>query len=587
MRPALAALAALLLSGPGGGAAQATGPQSTAGTPFPPPAVTELRRDVLGALDHYRPPSAQWSVLVTSLDIGDTLFALEPHRQMAPASNMKLFTSAAALSALGPDFRFLTYLVSDAPVVDGVLEGDLVLYGTGDPGISDRFFPDKLTVFRTLARQLAERGVRVVAGDLVGDASFLPGPLRPAGWADEDLNDHFAAAVSALSFNENVVSFRLVAADRAGDPPEVHTIPERAGLPVENHGVTVADRPRYRIGIVRERPDAPVRIEGSIRRGARDVWRQLTVPDPPAFALSVFRGVLEEEGIAVRGGDRVVSDPAESRVSGARISAPSSSGTTLRILGRHRSPPLRTYLAEVNKHSNNLYAELIFRTTGRLAGSGGDPGGAAAAVARHLSKLGVDLGATHQVDGSGLSEENRTTAATLVQLLERVAASPLWEEFWHTLPVAGRRRELGRMYRTAAAGNLRAKTGTIEDASALTGVVRSRDQERLVFSILVNGVSSTTRAKRVENLIGARLARFTRGPGAARVAAAAVPDPRPPLEVPDRYRVRPGESFSTIARRHGVTLDELLRLNPDVEPRRLRAGQWILIPPPPGAPPGD
>jgi len=498
---------------------------------------------------------------------------------LAPASNLKLLTSAAALAALGPDFRFRTYLVTNGAVRDGVLEGDLVLYGTGDPGISDRFFPTKHTVFHLLIDQLAAVGIHTVEGDLVGDASFLAGPLLPESWDPADLNDHFAAAISALSFNENVVSFRVEASSTAGRPPTVHTIPDHAGLDVANHATTVTGTPRPRLAILRETPLEPIQVEGTIRINSRDVWRQMTVPDPPAFALSVFRAVLDDRGIRVAGRNRVETRPGASVVSGASITSPSSSDRPrTRTLARHQSPPLREYLEEVNKRSNNHYAELVFRTLGRLSGGSGSPESATAAVAATLSDLGVSTGGTIQVDGSGLSSANRIRTTTFVSLLANVATSPFWTEFWHTLPTAGTRRELRRMQGTEAAGNLRAKTGTIEDVSALSGVVRSRDEERLAFSILVNGTPSTTRAKRVENAIGVRLASFSRGASDALPALAVVPDPEEPMSATERYRVRSGESFTTIARRHRITLDELLRANPNIEPRRLQAGQWILIP---------
>ena len=259
-----------------------------AGSPALQGQSTQLRRlesDIEGALSTYRWPSATWGVLITSLDQGDTLFAVNPDSTLAPASNMKLLTSAAALATMGPDFRFRTYLVTTGRVSDGVLEGDLVMYGTADPGISDRFFADKHTVFHLLIDQLAERGVHTVRGDLVGDASFLPGPLRPESWDPADLDDHFAAAVSALSFNENVVSFRVEAGGGPGRPPIVHTIPDNAGLEVVNGATTVSGTPRLRLGIFRENPLAPVQLEGSIRTNNRDLWRQMTVPDPPAFTL--------------------------------------------------------------------------------------------------------------------------------------------------------------------------------------------------------------------------------------------------------------------------------------------------------------
>lgn len=542
--------------------------------------AARLSADLSRLLEQNAWRNARWSLLVVSLDRGDTLFALDADSARAPASNMKILTAAAALRELGPDFRFRTYLATEGTVEGGVLRGDLVLYGTGDPGISDRFFPGKETVFLQLAEQLAALGIREVDGDLVGDDSFLPGPLRPEGWEPEDLNDHFAAAVSALSFNENVVSLRVEAATRPGWRPLVHTIPDHAGLEVDNRAVTVEGRGRVTIG--RADPMDPIQVEGTIQRGGRDVWRQITVSDPADFAISVFRAVLESQGVRVRGTQRVEHRSEASVVGGARVTAPAASERPrTRVLATHVSPPLRDYLAVVNKRSNNLYTELLYRTLGRNHTGSGDPDSSAMAVATSLAAMGVDTSGVVQMDGSGLSATNRVRATTLVQVLTRMASSDQWADFWASLPEAGNRRELPRMYRTAAAGNLRAKTGTIEGVSALSGVVQSQDGERLAFAILVNGTPSTTRAKRVEDGIGVRLASFTRGAGAVpSTTVAQLPPPPVPADLggPTHHRVARGENMEGIARRYGVTLEELMRANPTVEPRRLQAGRSLVIP---------
>jgi D-alanyl-D-alanine carboxypeptidase/D-alanyl-D-alanine-endopeptidase (penicillin-binding protein 4) len=235
----------------------------------------------------------------------------------------------------------------------------------------------------------------------------------------------------------------------------------------------------------------------------------------------------------------------------------------------------------VNKKSNNLFTELVFRTMGRSREGVGSPEASARAVASALVTLGVDTAGVVQADGSGLSAGNRVRASTFVSLLGRLADSDVWGEMWATLPEAGNRRELARMYRTPAAGNLRAKTGTIEGVSALSGVVQSRDGERLAFSILVNGTPSTSRAKAIENEIGVRLASFTRG-DAALPPTRITQLPPPPIPTdsggPARHLVERGESFDVIARRYGLTLEELRRANPDIQPRRLRVGSWIAIP---------
>lgn len=549
-----------------------------------PPAalgVEEIRRlgdDLTRLVSAYPWRGARWSVLVVSLDRGDTLFALEPDQARAPASNLKLLTSAAALRELGPEYRFRTYLATTGHVEGDALVGDLVLYGTGDPGISDRFHPAKESVFHALADALEARGIRRIEGDLVGDASYMDGPLRPEGWEPEDLNDSFAAAVSALSFNENVVSLRVEAAPRSGWRPTVHTLPPNAGLAIDNRAVTVEGRGR--LVIDRVDPTEPISVTGTIQRGGRDVWRQITVSDPAEFTVTAFRGVLEARGIQVRGTQRVVRDPESSFLGGRSITAPSVAGRPrATILATHVSPPLRDYLEVVNKRSNNLFTELVFRTLGRVASGSGDPTSSARAVTASLAGLGVDTTGLVLLDGSGLAAGNRVRAEQFVDLLARMADSELWGEYWATLPEAGSRRELGRMARTVAAGNLRAKTGTIAGVSALSGVVQSRDGERLAFSMMVNGTPSTTRAKRVEDDIGVRLASFTRGSDAD-FRVAQLPPPPVPTDPggAQRHRVERGETLDGIARRYRLTLEELMRANPAVEPRRLMAGTWLEIP---------
>ena len=523
---------------------------------------------------------AQWGALIYSLDSGDTLFAISPDSAMAPASNMKLLTTAAALHRLGPEYRFRTYVLSDAPVRDSVLQGDLTLYGTGDPGISDRFYGRKDEVFHRLIDDLEAAGISEISGDLIADASFFPGPLRDQGWEPRDLNEHFTAGVSALSYNENVVSFRIMPGP-VGAVPRVETVPPHSALEVENTAETVTGRARPRLAILRDHPLEPVRITGRIPSNSRDVWRQMTVAVPADFVARSFRAALEERGITVHGETRRVEFPIESRI--GRISAPAIGRPGPRVLARHTSRPLSDYLEIVNKESNNLFAELIFRAVGRADSGVGSPEASADAVRRTLIALGVNTAGLRQIDGSGLAGTNRVSAASFVDLIRRMSDGPLWPEYWASLPRAGTRRELGRMYRTAAADNLRAKTGTIDGVSALSGMVRSQDGERLAFSLMVNGSPSQTRAKRVENQIGARLAEFRRAPGTVPtiVAETKVPASRS-TTLNDRHRIARGENLLGIARRYRVTIDEILQVNPRVDRNRIVAGQWLEIPSPGG-----
>jgi len=538
---------------------------------------------------------AEWGVLVVSLDHGDTLYSVNPTAPLAPASNVKLLTTAAALEALGPDYRFLTYVMTDGALHDGVIHGNLILYGTGDPGLSSRLHPRRDEAFHDLIDQLVAAGIREVRGDLVADASFLAGPMRPEGWDPLDYNYHYSAAVSALSYNENVLSMRVLPGP-VGAPPRVQTIPHHAGFEVLNLASTVAGTAAPRIQILREDPMGPVRVEGTVGARSSDVWRQMTVSDPTAFAGSAFHGLLAERGIMVTGTVRQVDRPGRSSV--ARLSAPFVGKRGTSVLARHTSPPLQAYLEVINKQSNNLFAELVFRSVGRTVEGVGSPGASERAVRKILEGLGLDTEGMVLMDGSGLSAGNRVTPRLFVSLLDRMSSGPTWDSYWATLPEAGRPRELQRMYRTAAAGNLRAKTGTIERVSALSGIVRAADGERLAFSIVVNRTPSVARAKAVENQIGARLASFSRGLSLPLPAAVTADAETPAVPASgaagrtvgdhggivdgsvgaQRHRVGTGENLTTIARRYGLDLGKLVAANPGLNPNRIVAGQWVAIP---------
>jgi D-alanyl-D-alanine carboxypeptidase/D-alanyl-D-alanine-endopeptidase (penicillin-binding protein 4) len=355
----------------------------------------------------------------------------------------------------------------------------------------------------------------------------------------------------------------------------VHTIPPNAGLLIVNDARTVASEARPRLAILRDEPLDPVRVEGRLLARSQDVWREMTVPVPAHFAASVFRATLEERGITVRGQIRTVDSQHQSVVGG--ISAPALGRRGARVLARHVSDPLSAYLAVVNKESNNLFAELVFRLLGRSTSGVGSAEASAAAVRAALGEVGVDMSNVVQLDGSGLSAGSRVSASTFVDVIERMASGPVWSEYWGSMPEAGRRGELGRMFGTAAAGNLRAKTGTIEGVSALTGMVRSRSGERLAFSLLVNGTRSNSRAKATENQVGILLASFDRtlsdDPN-VRFAQELEQDDRGPR----RYLVARGESIAVIADRHGIEVTTLLEANPDVLSQRVVAGQWLAIP---------
>jgi serine-type D-Ala-D-Ala carboxypeptidase/endopeptidase (penicillin-binding protein 4) len=487
--------------------------------PYPAPeaaaasaaSVATLRRDLERLLRVPGWRGDRWGVLVTSLDRGDTLFALGAHEPLAPASNMKLFTSAAALYYLGPTFRFNTFLLSDGALADGVLHGDLVVYGTGDPTLSHRFHGSRTAVWEAFADSLAALGVREIRGDLVGDGSYFTGPGEGAGWHAGYMNASYAASAGALSANDNLVTIQVLPGQQPGWRPRVRPVPGGDAVPVMNQATTVA-RGATTIQVERVAYDGPIVVRGRIARGSRAVWRQVPVPDPALYTAAVFREALAARGIEVTGGVRSIRDRERSPVTGRSVFAPAfQEQAPLRVLAMRRSEPLQQVLEVINKRSHNMYSEQVLRAIGRVAVGIGSTEAGARAI-HHMLQRERNVAAERLViaDGSGLSALNRADAGTLVALLDYMADSEMFADYWETLPEAGSPGGLRRMERTAAERNLRAKTGTINRVSALSGYVRAANGERLAFAILSNDVPSTWRAKRVEDGIGARLAAFDR-----------------------------------------------------------------------------
>jgi serine-type D-Ala-D-Ala carboxypeptidase/endopeptidase (penicillin-binding protein 4) len=560
-----------------------------------------LERDLREILGRPRWTGDRWSVMVRSLDRGDTLFIHGNDDPLAPASNMKLYTTAAALYYLGPDYRYNTFLMATGPIQDGVLNGDLVLYGTGDPSFSSRF-GDDLRVWKAFADTLQALGVREVTGSIIGDGSYFTGSGAGEGWQESYMNAGYAASAGALSFAENVARLQIRPGAEVGWRPEVGLVQGGQGVAVVNQATTSASG-ATRITARRIAYDGPIVVSGQIARGAGPVQRSVPVSDPARLAAAAFREVVTSREIVVHGELAAAHTTEESPITGRAVFAPAlDSQAPVRVLAVHTSEPILQILSIINKRSHNLMAEQVLRTVGRVAVGEGSVAGGRRAIEHMLSSEGVDTRQLGVFDGSGLSVLNRATAGDIVDLLAVMAESPMFSYYHETLPEAGASDGLRRMYRTGAEGNLRAKTGTINRVSALSGYVTSANGERLAFSILANNVPSTWMAKRVEDAIGARLAEFDRprveprrpaqpSPVPERAPDAttpAAPAPAPPPQstptapaaeaATQTHRIQAGETLSHLARRYGVTVGDIERANPGLNARRIQLGQTVKIP---------
>ncbi len=459
--------------------------------PPPPPTTPKnasaLASDLANSVGRIK--SGRFGVMVTSLTRGDTLFSYNAAAPMLPASTMKLMSTALAFERLGPTYQFSTDALRDGEIgPDGTLNGNIYIRGDGDPSFSGRFLGGKpAAAINRLAELVASQGIRHVNGNVIGDPSAFDDERIPQGWLSRYLQAGYAARVSGLSLNENLV---WVSISGAG----VSLEPSTSALPLINN-VRFVPGSRANIRISRN-SNGTITVGGTMGRNAGPRRYVYVVEDPAAFATGAFRNALIAQGITIGGTTRIGRTPASATKVAAFV-----------------SPTLDRMAAAMNRESINHYAELIFRNGAR--GRDHEVQGSArtghAALQNFLAnKVGTDTTMLRFVDGSGLSTLDHITPRAMTQMLG-YAHRASWGPWFHaSLPVAGESELLRRRMRGGQAqGNLHAKTGTTNDVIGLAGYVTSLNGEVIAFTFLYNGRDRWT-AKSMIDRMGMTLANFER-----------------------------------------------------------------------------
>jgi serine-type D-Ala-D-Ala carboxypeptidase/endopeptidase (penicillin-binding protein 4) len=450
-----------------------------------PTTVAELQQWLSNHIAQPRFAAAMWGVKVVSLDSGKTLFEHNPEKLFSPASNSKLYTVALALDRLGTEYRIKTSLYSKVkPNTSGVLKDDLVVYGRGDPTITARLHGDDIhKALEPLVTALTNAGVRRIAGDLVGDESYFRGPPFGSGWAWDDMQYYYGAEISALTINDNTLQ-TLVKPGAVGTPCKLTLLPATAYLTFSNRTETVQAGRSRRIHFYRPLEQNVVYVSGQMPADDDGYKEDLTIHNPAGLFVWYFKQALAEHGIKVSGTVRTrnwldqQANPVDCH--------------DLVELGSVESLPMRDMAREVMKPSQNLYTDLLLAHVGEKSRAADQSGGNSEDLGiRELEKLvaaaGIKSGDVLFEEGSGLSRNNLTTPNATIGLLQFAQRRSFSQVFFDSLPVAGVDGTLrNRMKGTAAAGNVRAKTGTLRWANALSGQVTTAAGERLIFSIMLN-----------------------------------------------------------------------------------------------------
>ncbi|HEU5218286.1 MAG TPA: D-alanyl-D-alanine carboxypeptidase/D-alanyl-D-alanine-endopeptidase [Gemmatimonadales bacterium] len=450
------------------------------------------------------PPFDRHSWGVAVLDTtGKVLYQRNATRLFIPASNTKLMVAAAAAVLLPPDGTVMTSLYSAGPVDSGVVRGDLVLYGRGDPTMSHRCFDadttrpgacesDPMRRLRELATQLRAKGIRTIAGNLVGDGSYFEPTLLHETWEQGDLIWWYAAPVSGLAFNDNSLDVHWGPGPTAGAPGVISLTPNLGDVTIENRTTTVdGSGSGLDVGAL-----GPLSLwgGGTIGRGGPVRTSYVALPDPNHLAASALRQALAEAGISVQGATQSTTDSA--RYAQARASAP---------LAESASRPFREWLVPILGPSQNLFAEMLLKQVGKqVAGEGSWQAGLRVERRLLIDSVGADSTQFSLRDGSGLSHVNVVSPLTFARLLLWLRSRPNYVWFESALPVAGRSGTVrNRMVGTPVEGRVKAKTGSIFRVNAFSGYVMMPNGRTRIFSIQANNhdLSGSAMLAQIDSLV--------------------------------------------------------------------------------------
>ena len=472
---------------------------------------------------------AHWGIMVTAID-GTPIVALNEGQLFQPASNTKLFTTAAALALLRSDSRFKTQVLAQSAPIAGTLRGDLVLRGDGDAYLSNRQFPyvapktpghapatlPSLHALDEMADQIAATGLKTIEGDVVGDDTLFPWEPYPPDWSADDLLWGYGAPVSALTVSDNQIKLTIAPGKFPPDhlthraegstPPLISLDPSTPFYIIQNDAITTEPKSKTSIGVERLTGSHILRIFGSIAEDAPPEVDEIAIDDPAQYAAASLKDRLESRGIKITGKalahhqstTNTAAFLEQSRTPIPSLGAGSSqniapclrcnvdqSAPGQTVLASHESATVGEDVVITNKESQNLHAELLLHQLAVAFGSDGSTAQGARVIRQFLINSGIDPADFVFYDGSGLSGHDLVTPRAIARLLQFATSQPWFATYKASLPIAGVDGSLeSRFTKLPLKGHVFAKTGTLGEARALSGYLECASGKTVIFSIL-------------------------------------------------------------------------------------------------------
>jgi len=473
---------------------------------YMPKPTGDIQDDLDKLFDQKLPRLGRWGIAVMDLESGDIIYQHNSQGKFIPASNAKLFTTAAALEQLGPNYSYQTEIFALGEIdSSGILHGDLIIKGSGDPTISE------LVLLEEWADSIKSQGIKAVDGDIIGDeGNFIPEKIvSMVPRATNKLvksKKRMAWQISGLSYRDNLVAV-IISGGQLGQPLRVTTDPPMA-IRIKNLSRTIKgsssistrkvkdksgkiitkSRKVYNVGKAYASFDGEVlKVTGTLAQGSSKRFL-FTAKDPQGHFARVFAAVLQDKGIKVSGQGLSLTDK------------PIALKQQAELIYANYSPPLSEIIKIINKNSHNLYAEVLLNTIGSEMGGEGSRQQGSSSERVITAQMG--LGTIDLYDGCGLSRLNTVSPQQVVNLLKFMSNQPYWEDFYNSLAIGGIDGTLtSRLSGPMMSGRIYAKTGTIGGVSALSGYLTAKSGKMFAFSIMVNNIYRNKLAHRIEDYI--------------------------------------------------------------------------------------
>jgi len=424
-------------------------------------------------------------ISIRSVRTGEILLEQNARKAMVIASNMKLVTTLSALEILGDDFKFQTSLEYNGTLPpDGTLNGNLYIRGGGDPTLgSDRVTGslDMDALMRLWVEKIRAAGMRKIQGNIIADDEIFNENVIPNGWTWSDIGNYYGAATFGLNINDNMYNVYLETGKKVGDPTRlVRTSPVMKDISFVNE-VTTGPAGSGDQSYIYGAPYTYHRaMQGTVPMGNSAFVVRGSLPDPPLFTAQELRDALQRAGVTISGSATSVRILRQQKRNNSDI-------PTRKVVYTHFSPPLTAIVEQTNLRSMNLYAETMLKMMGIKQLNKSTTWESTEAVKNFWAQKRIDINGFFMRDGSGLSRSNALPPDFLTQLLVFATKQPYFNSFYKSLPVSGisgTMKSIGAG--TAAAGNLRAKTGTLDRMSSYSGYFKTQSGELMAFAFVAN-----------------------------------------------------------------------------------------------------